>query len=114
MVDMVLSLSDRQHRGKIYAVSRRGLFPLKHQAAQPYPCFLTPENSPNSAFVTSYLSIQKLVTVTSPGDRSSTKLELSDPILNVPPEIIAIPWGQGLTVAANAVVLMNKSAIAIP
>ncbi|MEH2283824.1 MAG: FAD/NAD(P)-binding protein [Nostoc sp.] len=48
MVDMVLSLSDRQHRGKIYAVSRRGLFPLKHQAAQPYACFLTPENSPKS------------------------------------------------------------------
>ena len=48
MVDMVLSLSDRQHRGKIYAVSRRGLFPLKHQAAQPYPSFLTPENSPKS------------------------------------------------------------------
>ncbi|MCC5632036.1 FAD/NAD(P)-binding protein [Nostoc sphaeroides CHAB 2801] len=48
MVDMVLSLSDRQHRGKIYAVSRRGLFPLKHQAAQPYPCFLTLENSPKS------------------------------------------------------------------
>lgn len=48
MVDMVLSLSDRQHRGKIYAVSRRGLFPLKHQAAQSYPSFLTPENSPKS------------------------------------------------------------------
>lgn len=48
MVDMVLSLSDRQHRGKIYAVSRRGLFPLKHQAAQPYSCFLTLENSPKS------------------------------------------------------------------
>lgn len=48
MVDMVLSLGDRQHRGKIYAVSRRGLFPLKHQAAQPYPSFLTPENSPKS------------------------------------------------------------------
>ncbi|MEH2259781.1 FAD/NAD(P)-binding protein [Nostoc sp.] len=48
MVDMVLSLGDRQHRGKIYAVSRRGLFPLKHQAAQPYPSFLTPENLPKS------------------------------------------------------------------
>ncbi|MEH2056605.1 MAG: FAD/NAD(P)-binding protein [Nostoc sp.] len=48
MVDMVLSLSDRQHRGKIYAVSRRGLFPLKHQPAQPYPSFLTLENSPKS------------------------------------------------------------------
>ncbi|MDZ8090490.1 MAG: hypothetical protein RMZ42_00870 [Nostoc sp. DedQUE05] len=34
--------------------------------------------------------------------------------MNVPLEIIAIPSGQGLTVAANAVVLMNKSAIAIP
>ena len=29
-------------------MSRRGLFPLKHQAAQPYPCFLTLENSPES------------------------------------------------------------------
>ena len=29
-------------------MSRRGLFPLKHQAAQPYPSFLTPENAPKS------------------------------------------------------------------
>jgi uncharacterized NAD(P)/FAD-binding protein YdhS/glyoxylase-like metal-dependent hydrolase (beta-lactamase superfamily II) len=48
MVDMVLSLHDHQHRGKIYAVSRRGLFPQKHQAAQPYPSFLTPETSPKT------------------------------------------------------------------
>ncbi len=48
MVDMVLSLHDRQHRGKISAVSRRGLFPQKHQAAQPYPSFLTPETSPKT------------------------------------------------------------------
>ena len=41
MVDMVLSLHDRQHRGKIYAISRRGLFPQKHQAAKPYSSFLT-------------------------------------------------------------------------
>ncbi|MBH8575404.1 FAD/NAD(P)-binding protein [Nostocaceae cyanobacterium CENA369] len=49
MVDMVLSLHDRQHRGKIYAVSRRGLFPLKHQASQPYPTFVSLETSPNTA-----------------------------------------------------------------
>ncbi|MBD2438090.1 FAD/NAD(P)-binding protein [Nostoc sp. FACHB-110] len=49
MVDMVLSLHDRQHRGKIYAVSRRGLFPLQHQASQPYPAWLTAETSPNTA-----------------------------------------------------------------
>lgn len=48
MVDMVLSLHNRQHRGKIYAVSRRGLFPQQHQAAQPYPTFLTPETSPRT------------------------------------------------------------------
>jgi uncharacterized NAD(P)/FAD-binding protein YdhS/glyoxylase-like metal-dependent hydrolase (beta-lactamase superfamily II) len=48
MVDMVLSLHYRQHRGKIYAVSRRGLSPLKHQATQPYPSFLTPENPPKT------------------------------------------------------------------
>ncbi|MEH1906444.1 FAD/NAD(P)-binding protein [Nostoc sp.] len=49
MVDMVLSLHDRQHRGKIYAVSRRGLFPLKHQASQPYPTFVSLETSPNTS-----------------------------------------------------------------
>jgi len=48
MVDMVLALHYRQHRGKIYAVSRRGLSPLKHQATQPYPSFLTPENPPKT------------------------------------------------------------------
>ncbi len=49
MVDMVLSLHERQHRGKIYAVSRRGLFPQRHQATQSYPSFLTPETSPTTA-----------------------------------------------------------------
>ncbi|MBE9207335.1 FAD/NAD(P)-binding protein [Nostoc sp. LEGE 06077] len=48
MVDMVLSLHDRQHRGKIYAVSRRGLFPQQHQASQPYRHGLTPETSPKT------------------------------------------------------------------
>ncbi|MBD2493359.1 FAD/NAD(P)-binding protein [Nostoc sp. FACHB-280] len=49
MVDMVLSLHDRQHQGKIYAVSRRGLFPQQHQASQPYPAWLTLETAPNTA-----------------------------------------------------------------
>ncbi|BBD59900.1 beta-lactamase domain-containing protein [Nostoc sp. HK-01] len=48
MVDMVLSLRDRQHQGKIYAVSRRGLFPQKHQASPPYSHQLTPESSPKT------------------------------------------------------------------
>ena len=48
MVDMVLSLHARQHRGKIYAVSRRGLFPQKHQPAQPYPNSLTPDTFPTT------------------------------------------------------------------
>jgi len=48
MVDMVLSLSDRQHRGKVYALSRRGLSPQRHQATQPYPAFLTPETAPQT------------------------------------------------------------------
>lgn len=38
MVDTVLSLLDQQHRGKIYAVSRRGLLPATHQTIhQPFP-----------------------------------------------------------------------------
>jgi uncharacterized NAD(P)/FAD-binding protein YdhS/glyoxylase-like metal-dependent hydrolase (beta-lactamase superfamily II) len=49
MVDMVLSLHERQHRGKIYAVSRRGLFPQRHQATHSYPSFLTPATAPTTA-----------------------------------------------------------------
>lgn len=48
MVDMVVSLRDRNHQGKIYAVSRRGLFPLTHQSTKPYPTFLTPDNAPKT------------------------------------------------------------------
>jgi uncharacterized NAD(P)/FAD-binding protein YdhS/glyoxylase-like metal-dependent hydrolase (beta-lactamase superfamily II) len=48
MVDMVLSLRDRQHRGKVYALSRRGLAPQRHQATKPYPPFLTPETAPKT------------------------------------------------------------------
>jgi uncharacterized NAD(P)/FAD-binding protein YdhS len=48
MVDMVLSLHDRQHQGKIYAISRRGLAPQSHQAIKPYPPFLTPETAPKT------------------------------------------------------------------
>jgi uncharacterized NAD(P)/FAD-binding protein YdhS/glyoxylase-like metal-dependent hydrolase (beta-lactamase superfamily II) len=48
MVDMVVSLKERKHRGKVYAVSRRGLFPLRHQATKPYPAFLTPETAPKT------------------------------------------------------------------
>lgn len=48
MVDMVVSLTDRNHRGKIYAVSRRGLAPLPHQSTKPYRAFLTPGTAPKT------------------------------------------------------------------
>ena len=48
MVDMVVALHDRHHQGKIYAVSRRGLFPLPHQSTKPYPAFLTLESAPKT------------------------------------------------------------------
>ena len=48
MVDMVVSLHNRHHRGNIYAVSRRGLAPLPHRATKPYPAFLTPETAPKN------------------------------------------------------------------
>ena len=40
--------------------------------------------------------------------RSSSKPESSAPILNVPPEIITIPGGQGLMVTANTGELVNS------
>ena len=46
MVDMVISLHSRRHRGPIVALSRRGLSPLPHRSAQPYPTFLAPETAP--------------------------------------------------------------------
>lgn len=49
MVDMAVSLYERNHRGQIYAVSRRGLFPLTHQATQPYAPFLAPDTAPKTA-----------------------------------------------------------------
>ena len=49
MVDMALSLQERQHRGKIYAISRRGLSPQRHQATKPYGAFLTPDTAPKTA-----------------------------------------------------------------
>jgi uncharacterized NAD(P)/FAD-binding protein YdhS/glyoxylase-like metal-dependent hydrolase (beta-lactamase superfamily II) len=46
-IDTIVSLQ-AHHRGKIYAVSRRGLAPLSHQATKPYPTFLTPETAPKT------------------------------------------------------------------
>ncbi|MBQ0707320.1 MULTISPECIES: FAD/NAD(P)-binding protein [unclassified Ochrobactrum] len=37
MVDSVLSLLDNGHRAEIYAISRRGLLPARHAAAQTFP-----------------------------------------------------------------------------
>jgi uncharacterized NAD(P)/FAD-binding protein YdhS/glyoxylase-like metal-dependent hydrolase (beta-lactamase superfamily II) len=48
MVDMLVSLHERHHHGKIYAVSRRGLAPLSHQATKSYAAFLTPETAPKT------------------------------------------------------------------
>ncbi|XGV97724.1 MAG: FAD/NAD(P)-binding protein [Leptolyngbya sp. BL-A-14] len=48
MVDMVVALHDRNHQGKIYAVSRRGLLPLTHEATKPYPTFLSLDTAPQT------------------------------------------------------------------
>lgn len=45
MVDMVVSLYEQKHRGQIYAISRRGLSPIQHQATLPYPPFLSVETA---------------------------------------------------------------------
>ena len=57
--------------------------------------------------------MQKDVTVTFSAVCSSTKPESSAPILNVPPEIITIPGGQGLTANANTGRLVNSDINAI-
>jgi uncharacterized NAD(P)/FAD-binding protein YdhS/glyoxylase-like metal-dependent hydrolase (beta-lactamase superfamily II) len=46
MVDIVTSLHSRNHQGKIYALSRRGLFPQSHKKSTPYPPFFKLENAP--------------------------------------------------------------------
>lgn len=48
MVDTVLSLLDRGHRGPVTAVSRRGLLPLRHQETRPYKSFIHPETMPRT------------------------------------------------------------------
>ncbi len=48
MVDVVLDLHSRGHRGKITAVSRRGFMPLPHREVGPYGAFLAPDSLPKT------------------------------------------------------------------
>jgi len=48
MVDVVLTLRQQGHRGKIYASSRHGLLPQRHQLGTAYPLFLEVEQAPNT------------------------------------------------------------------
>lgn len=48
MVDIVIALQAQGHRGPIYAVSRHGLQPQRHQPYEPYTTRLTLETAPNT------------------------------------------------------------------
>jgi uncharacterized NAD(P)/FAD-binding protein YdhS len=48
MVDVVISLLDRRHRGEIRAISRRGLLPRTHAAVLPHRRFLPASTAPRS------------------------------------------------------------------
>jgi len=48
MVDVVISLLDRRHRGSILAISRRGLLPLTHAPTTPLPRILPAAEAPRS------------------------------------------------------------------
>ncbi|MFD2650407.1 FAD/NAD(P)-binding protein [Brucella rhizosphaerae] len=37
MIDSVISLLDKGHKGQIHAISRRGLLPARHEPAEPFP-----------------------------------------------------------------------------
>lgn len=46
MVDLVIRLDARGHRGPIRVVSRRGLIPQQHRETAPWPSFIDPEAPP--------------------------------------------------------------------
>jgi uncharacterized NAD(P)/FAD-binding protein YdhS len=48
MVDVVIDLRSRGHRGRIVAVSRRGFLPLGHRDVGTYPSFLPADRLPQS------------------------------------------------------------------
>jgi uncharacterized NAD(P)/FAD-binding protein YdhS len=50
MVDMLLTLRDRGHKGPIHAVSRHGLLPTAHSPGRSWPAFLNAAASPREAF----------------------------------------------------------------
>ncbi|WP_017655534.1 FAD/NAD(P)-binding protein [Fortiea contorta] len=49
MVDVMVALNQKGFRGKIHAVSRHGLMPVRHQNTVPYPVFLDVETAPKTA-----------------------------------------------------------------
>ena len=46
MVDVVLELRSRSHKGRLTALSRRGFLPMAHMDTQPYPPFLPADRLP--------------------------------------------------------------------
>lgn len=49
MVDMVVSLQGKGHRGRILALSRRGLQPNAHRSYRPITPYLLPQDAPSTA-----------------------------------------------------------------
>ena len=47
-IDIIATLKEQNHQGKIYVISRRGLFPQPHAKVEPLPPFLTPESAPKT------------------------------------------------------------------
>jgi uncharacterized NAD(P)/FAD-binding protein YdhS len=48
MVDVVLDLRSRGHRGRLTALSRRGFLPVPHRDIEPYPPFLPADRLPTT------------------------------------------------------------------
>jgi len=81
MVDTVLSLQARGHRGPIEVVSRHGLLPRAHQAGGSWPAFMDTDASPREALVAVRAAVRAATAKGIPWQRVFDAVRPSVPLL---------------------------------